>query len=128
MLPVWTHLFVWSSTLSHRLKVSSCSARGILYFFFFLNDRATPEISPFPLPDALPICTPSPAATTPATTSRPSCRVVRQPSPPTRRTLPDTADRCEARGEAGRPERATTMGTREPRTEDRKSTRLNSSH
>src|SRR3989454_7619803 len=26
-----------------------------LYFFFFLNDPAPPEISPLPLPDALPI-------------------------------------------------------------------------
>src|SRR3989454_10551686 len=26
------------------------------FFFFFFNDTATPEISPFPLPDALPIC------------------------------------------------------------------------
>src|SRR2546430_13525601 len=35
--------------------------------FFFLNDPATPEISPLPLPDALPICSqkrvlPRPAA------------------------------------------------------------------
>src|SRR6266700_7192931 len=55
---------------------------------------------------------PSTGATIPATSSRALCRVVRQPSPPTRRTLPDTADRCEACGEAGRPERATMMGTR----------------
>src|SRR2546430_13924602 len=27
-----------------------------LFFFFFLNDRAPPEISPLPLPAALPIC------------------------------------------------------------------------
>src|SRR2546429_7910181 len=26
------------------------------FFFFFLNDTAPTEISPFPLPDALPIC------------------------------------------------------------------------
>src|SRR2546425_445087 len=27
----------------------------LLFFFFFLNNTAPPEISPFPLPDALPI-------------------------------------------------------------------------
>src|SRR6202167_706800 len=34
-----------------RPAVRSCSS----YVFFFLNDRAPPEISPLPLPDALPI-------------------------------------------------------------------------
>src|SRR5256885_10007467 len=29
--------------------------KHLLFFFFFLNDRAPPEISSFPLPDALPI-------------------------------------------------------------------------
>src|SRR2546427_11513540 len=28
---------------------------GVSTFFFFFNDAPTPEISPFPLPDALPI-------------------------------------------------------------------------
>src|ERR1039458_6205700 len=32
-----------------------CDVRYIFCFFFFLNDPAPPEISPLPLPDALPI-------------------------------------------------------------------------
>src|SRR3954465_3273501 len=42
--------------LSHvqRLLFTTCS-RALFFFFFFFNDPATPEIYPFPLPDALPI-------------------------------------------------------------------------
>src|SRR6202040_4439468 len=32
-----------------------CSLLAALAFFFFLNDRAPPEISPLPLPDPFPI-------------------------------------------------------------------------
>src|SRR5256886_16469051 len=31
---------------------------SLISFFFFLNDTATPEFYPLPLPDALPICPP----------------------------------------------------------------------
>src|SRR2546427_544404 len=49
-------VFFFLSTLSstyflHPLLCCTFS----LFFFFFLNDPAPPEISPFPLPDALPI-------------------------------------------------------------------------
>src|SRR5256885_12083289 len=33
-----------------------------IYVFFFLNDTAPPEISPFPLHDALPICVLAPGS------------------------------------------------------------------
>src|SRR5256885_10300624 len=35
--------------------MSRALSSSSLVFFFFFNDAATPEISPFPLPDALPI-------------------------------------------------------------------------
>src|SRR3989454_11093385 len=35
--------------------LSSCVLRTFLFFFFFLNDPAPPEISPLPLHAALPI-------------------------------------------------------------------------
>src|SRR5258705_3970900 len=40
----------------HFLLRFSCSSTNLpLFFFFFFNDPATPEISPLSLPDALPI-------------------------------------------------------------------------
>src|SRR2546422_9620252 len=45
------------------------SSHPLLFFFFFFNDTATPEISPLPLHDALPI-PPSRRDTRPAHTSR----------------------------------------------------------
>src|SRR2546430_1668656 len=35
--------------------LSSCALLSAQIFFFFLNDPPPPEISPLPLPDALPI-------------------------------------------------------------------------
>src|ERR1039457_1024505 len=43
-----------SSLLVVDISVLSCV---LFFFFFFFNDTATPEISPFSLPDALPIWT-----------------------------------------------------------------------
>src|SRR2546430_15033887 len=77
----------WRGSIS-----SLCSFKSphwFIFFFFFLNDPPTPEISPFPLPAALPIFPPplglpprhtsagtpqsscDPAPTAPATTSIP---------------------------------------------------------
>src|SRR2546421_10082397 len=42
--------------------------RPLCLLFFFFNDTAPPEISPLPLPDALPIC--SPRAKAPAAACR----------------------------------------------------------
>src|SRR5258706_13609491 len=42
--------------LAERTRDSSAAAtQFIRHYFFFLNDTATPEIYPLPLPDALPI-------------------------------------------------------------------------
>src|SRR5712664_4617991 len=70
-----------------------------LLFFFFFNDTATTEIYTLSLHDALPIR--SRCSTTPT----PSCRLTSRPSA-----------------------RSWRRGSRRPRTADRKSTRLNSSH
>src|SRR2546421_8837633 len=48
----------------------------LLFFFFFFNDTATPEISPLPLHDALPICPTRPASSAPP----PRCRWARRSS------------------------------------------------
>src|ERR1035441_3142282 len=46
-----------SHTLVYIARSSCCpSIFTSVYFFFFLNDRAPPEISPLPLHAALPIC------------------------------------------------------------------------
>src|ERR1039457_7670630 len=42
---------------AHYLVIS-LRVLKLFLFFFFLNDRAPPEISPLPLHDALPICIP----------------------------------------------------------------------
>src|SRR3989304_4344112 len=52
----------------------------ISYAVFFFNDPATPEISPLPLPDALPI------STSPAPPLSPTSRCRPSRAPPRRRT------------------------------------------
>src|SRR5437773_266557 len=54
---------------------------------------------------------PRTVATTPPTPVHPPAEA-RQPSPTASRTIPGAAERRDARGEAGRPERAVTTGTR----------------
>src|SRR5258708_5773458 len=91
---ILTHLppcFYWVSLIRRLLSfftslLSNNTASSQLYpgslpipFFFFFNDPAPPEISPFPLPDALPIgrvasegpgpCRDTPGLTTPVTLS-----------------------------------------------------------
>src|SRR5256885_12906072 len=93
--------------------------------FFFLNDPATPELSPLPLPDALPI-----PARRAKLTLRPS-------SPPGRATMPQTEHWARTRvrtcrelrrGAWYRVTRATPAEGVLEVSRDRKSTRLNSSH
>src|SRR2546429_7040798 len=96
-----------------------------VFIFFFFNDPATPEFSPLPLHDALPICS---AWTTrrspgPRTPTRAAC--TNSPADWSRHSSPvrvAAARRCTT----GRPRRAGSALER-GRT-DRKSTRLNSSH
>src|SRR2546430_133330 len=102
-------------------------ASSFAALFFFLNDRAPPEISPLPLPAPLPIAPPTASPATPKTTRR------GRPWPPT------TAPRGPARSRPGRGRRrGTKRGWRSAGRRgcasrgrgggDRKSTRLNSSH
>src|ERR1041385_7091004 len=52
--------FQHCSPLSPVSPVTACAILRLVYFFlffFFFNDPAPPEISPFPLHDALPIST-----------------------------------------------------------------------
>src|SRR3712207_7887321 len=84
------------------------------FFFFFFNDTATTEIYTLSLHDALPICLPAPsgAALGPEGFEPP---------------LPGLKGRCAA--VTPRPRRAVRPGLAfDPWHEDRKSTRLNSSH
>src|ERR1035438_3359518 len=67
---VFCTLFALSSVLLYVL----------CFFFFFFNDRAPPEISPLPLPAALPICSSS--------SRSPVSRRARRLSPPTRSPPP----------------------------------------
>src|SRR2546430_12368885 len=97
---------------------------SVYLFFFFLNDTPTPEISPLPLHDALPIWPPSPndrepkpgpqgaGPPTAARHRRPLVTPIRLPPPPT--------------APAAGPGRTAPAPPRSSR--DRKSTRLNSSH
>src|SRR3989442_12748486 len=43
---------------NYKITTLKSNLSLIFSFFFFLNDTATPEISPLPLHDALPICLP----------------------------------------------------------------------
>src|SRR2546429_7260197 len=92
--------------------------------FFFLNDPATPEISPLPLPAALPICVEQDVPLRRAPTSA---------GPPVR-VVVDRGHRC-VRGEDDHvgvrrhPALRRLLDDDGPRRDqDRKSTRLNSSH
>src|SRR2546430_1907541 len=58
-IPFWSFRFLMSSFLF------LLTPPPLSFFFFFLNNPAPPEISPFPLPDALPISGPV-GATRPA--------------------------------------------------------------
>src|SRR2546430_14833899 len=44
------------SLVAHEHKIYKFLRPPFLSLFFFLNDAAPPEISPLPLPAALPIC------------------------------------------------------------------------
>src|ERR1039457_5109827 len=46
----------------------------VVLFFFFFNDTAPTEISPLPLPDALPICSLTRPASASSNTSKKPCR------------------------------------------------------
>src|SRR5256885_6034635 len=98
------------------------------FFFFFFKDRAPPEISPLPLPAALPICSPIIGGS-------------RRPvggTPPVRRAVssghseppvPETDEHRQRHDEEHQAEDDTRFGVRRfERQVDRKSTRLNSSH
>src|SRR3989475_4120219 len=96
--------------------------------FFFFNDPATTEISPLPLPDALPICR-APRRHPPRP---PGGRALLLLSELARARLDHRAD-LQPQGVRGAPLRASLhRGVRLPERSDdwadRKSTRLNSSH
>src|SRR2546430_7014552 len=103
--------------------------RGIRDFiFFFLNDPPTPELSPLPLHDPLPIgrgrATTAPA--NPCTSSKKHRRQATRAC--ARRRLPISICSCpRARPRTGRRSGSTRCGAT-PTASDRKSTRLNSSH
>src|SRR2546427_1160090 len=78
----------------------TCTPAPLYYFFFFFNDTAPPEIYPLSLPDALPISPRSPVHSPPA-----------------------PASLCRLRSPLRSPRFSRGAGE-----EDRKSTRLNSSH
>src|SRR5256885_13702390 len=87
--------------------------------FFFFNDPAPPEISPLPLPDALPIPPPPPG---------PRWRAAAAPAPG---GIPRTSARPRSRAAATARRVSVRRVDRPPpvnATQDRKSTRLNSSH
>src|SRR2546427_2262826 len=83
---------------------------SLFFFFFFFNDPAPPDISPLPLPDALPICTSPPRSTrsrgranswsgcSDSSACPPTRR--RRPSGPPRRSAPR---RCSPRGDRNSP-------------------------
>src|SRR2546423_13691252 len=112
------------SSFSFLFSLTSCIHK---FFFFFLNDPATPEISPLPLHAALPISgssSPGPTAATRRTPSAPPTR----PRPTRRRS-----SRPPARPAVAGPLRQTLRLGDDCVTalldcRDRKSTRLNSSH
>src|SRR4051795_4693288 len=48
-------VLAWPRTPPASPSAGPFAGRPVLPLVFFFNDSATPEISPFPLPDALPI-------------------------------------------------------------------------
>src|SRR2546421_9868994 len=103
-----------------------CLVRISCFFFFFLNDTATTEIYPLPLPDALPISAPPrrPAGgCRPREKGRQAEGLERPGDPGPGQPHPRGRQRPPRRGLA-RPQARPHHG----RAEDRKSTRLNSSH
>src|SRR3712207_9186976 len=82
-------------------------------FFFFFNDTATTEIYTLSLHDALPICSSSHAAATSSTATVPGVAS----------RMPEFWSQAETSQSAAR-----AAGSVAPMTQDRKSTRLNSSH
>src|SRR5256885_7532948 len=93
--------------------------------FFFLNDTAPPEISPLPLPDALPFsCGCADLLPRRGASPRRAPSALRRSGRAVRRRTPGCGTRTPPRPAARRLRR-----TRRPlRSTDRKSTRLNSSH
>src|SRR5256885_7528868 len=51
-----TMLALVASSLTLYILLLMMLSLSLIFVFFFLNDPPTPEISPLPLPDALPIC------------------------------------------------------------------------
>src|SRR3712207_8758405 len=94
----------------------------IVFFFFFFNDTATTEIYTLSLHDALPICSPAGSRGT-ARVAVPSRRAADSPREDS--VLIDRSHVVQALRSGGRAEEARRA---EEELEDRKSTRLNSSH
>src|SRR3989475_9756724 len=46
---------MFAAVMTAVTSLGTAVASRLIFFFFFLNDPPTPEIYPFPLPDALPI-------------------------------------------------------------------------
>src|SRR5256885_8574783 len=91
-------------------------------FFFFLNDPAPPEISPLPLPAALPIFL-IPAASAPVAAFVTDPKPFPAPAPDDAPVL--ASERPSSRTPAPAPAVPEPF---DPSAADRKSTRLNSSH
>src|SRR5256885_10472080 len=109
------------------LLMFSLSKSSLCFFFFFLNDTAPTEISPFPLHDALPIC-----HCLPRCARRRMHRVDhrREPMLAERRRLGPLPvhERHGDRGGEVSVSSARIRRAARARKRDRKSTRLNSSH
>src|SRR5256885_2903503 len=101
--------------------------RSIRFFFFFLNNPAPPEISPFPLHAALPIYRRGRDRGPDAAVARRPGACVRQPPRPVHRRARHAA-RVAAVARPTPWRRHIRARAAAPGRRDRKSTRLNSSH
>src|SRR2546429_2167387 len=97
-----------------------------IFFFFFLNDPATTEISPLSLPDALPISSILPPAA--SITARAPLVTATPLSVTALASAPESTTLARSVPGGTTPAFSSACRTTSPPSTDRKSTRLNSSH